>query len=96
LFTPSAFTPNEDGFNDYFLPEGVYLNDQEFELSIYDRWGNLIYETNERFGAYIGWDGRANKGKNIAQQDVYVWVIRTKDLADEKRHQYIGHVTLVR
>jgi len=43
----------------------------------------------------IGWDGTANRGMNIAQMDVYVWLINTKDINGDK-HEYVGHVTLLR
>jgi len=41
------------------------------------------------------WDGKANDGSKIVPQGVYVWLIRTKDIK-RKRHQYVGHVTLIR
>ncbi|MBN4051405.1 PKD domain-containing protein, partial [bacterium AH-315-M05] len=89
---PNAFTPNKDGKNEVFIPQGIGIDEENFEMIIYDRWGNLIYETND---INKPWDGRANNGRKIAQQDVYVWVIFTKDILG-KRHRYIGHVTLVR
>ncbi|MFH1320546.1 MAG: gliding motility-associated C-terminal domain-containing protein, partial [Bacteroidota bacterium] len=101
LFTPSAFTPNKDGINDYFLPQGIGIDGDGFEMYIYDRWGDLIYETEGIFGDYdpmaeiIGWDGCANDGQEKAQQDVYVWVVFTEDKNGDM-HQYIGHVTLIR
>lgn len=95
LFVPSAFSPNDDEDNDYFFPKGIGIDNEEFEINIYDRWGNLIYEYAGRYNQWLGWDGRANGGKDIAQQDVHVWLIRVKDLNDED-HEHIGHVTLLR
>ncbi|MCH8318799.1 MAG: hypothetical protein IIA88_09955, partial [Bacteroidetes bacterium] len=63
-----------------------------------DRWGDLIATIEGEFDngdLTIGWDGRANEGNDIAQMDVYVWLIRTEDI-DGKNHEYIGHVTLLR
>jgi gliding motility-associated-like protein len=59
---------------------------------IFDRWGSLIWET-KKWGE--GWDGRANGGKDIAQEDVYVWKIKCYD-ALGKKHAMVGHVSLVR
>ncbi|MFH1320783.1 MAG: PKD domain-containing protein [Bacteroidota bacterium] len=93
LFTPNAFIPNSQiEENRYFLPKGLGLEEVEFEMYIYDRWGDLIYETDD---INKPWDGTANDGKEVAQNDVYVWVIKTRDFKN-KRHQYVGHVTLIR
>ena len=90
FYIPNAFSPNGDGINDYFNGKGV--NILEYKLMIFDRWGNLIFETNS---LNIPWNGKANQGADIAQQDVYVWKVVLKDVFF-KPHQYIGHVTLVK
>jgi len=93
LFSPNAFTPNDDGVNDKFFPTGIgFKNLQSYELSIYDRWGDLIFRSDDYKQQ---WDGIANKGRSIAQEDVYVWVIETVDF-EKTRHKYIGHVALIR
>ena len=96
LFAPNAFTPNDDGDNEYFLPKGIGVKGEDFEMLIFDRWGDLIAEVSGVFSddISIGWDGRANDGPDIAQIDVYVWLINTKDEKGVK-HQYIGHITLL-
>ncbi len=52
---PNAFTPNEDGLNDFFLIHSDLLLD--FEISIYNRWGQMVFQTND---IRIGWDGEVN------------------------------------
>jgi gliding motility-associated-like protein len=96
LFAPNAFTPDGDGFNDFFLPKGVGITGEDFDLMIYNRWGDLIREVSGVFSDDVtaGWDGKANNGNGIVQMDVYVWVIHTRDSSGGK-HQYIGHVTLL-
>ncbi len=75
LLIPNAFTPNPlgssggqpgGGVNDVFLPltQGV----KEFEMLIFNRWGELLFETNDKS---LGWDGYYN-GK-LCPQDVYVY-----------------------
>ncbi|HIA07390.1 MAG TPA: T9SS type B sorting domain-containing protein, partial [Flavobacteriales bacterium] len=97
LFAPSAFTPNEDGDNDYFMPKGIGIQGETFELYIFDRWGDLIAKVLGEFSddPMIGWNGRANDGEGTAQIDVYVWLIRTEDINGDA-HEYVGHVTLLR
>jgi gliding motility-associated-like protein len=93
LYAPNAFTPtNHDGINDMFMPKGLGIDPNNFQMSIYDRWGNRIFQTTD---VNKGWDGRANGGKNIAQIDTYVWKIDTQDFRGNK-HEYIGHVTIVK
>ena len=94
FYVPNTFTPNGDGINDEWMPNGLGIDEQNYEMTIFDRWGNLIFYTTT-WGK--GWDGRANKGRNIAQQDVYVWKIRVKPENDsEKEREYIGNVNLVK
>jgi len=92
LYVSNAFTPNGDGINDVFMPLSSGTNFLNFEMWIYDRWGNLIYETND---LNSGWDGRANGGKDVAQQDTYVWKLKTQDIFGVN-NKYVGHVNLIR
>lgn len=56
LFVPNAFTPNGDGLNDLFRIRGG-AGIQDFSMQIFNRWGKLIFETND---PQIGWDGTLN------------------------------------
>ncbi|WP_299100866.1 PKD domain-containing protein [uncultured Winogradskyella sp.] len=53
LVVPDAFTPNDDGINDFFAP--VFVGLSSLELNVYDTWGSLIY--NEKGDSLRGWDG---------------------------------------
>lgn len=90
FFIPNAFTPNGDGTNDYFFGQGIGIID--YDLYIFDRWGNEIFHGKDLNHM---WDGRANGGDDVAQQDVYVWKVRLTDVFN-KKHNYIGTVTLVK
>ena len=90
FFIPNAFSPNGDGINDEFYGKGDHI--KEFEISIFDRWGNLIFFTDD---INKHWDGKANYGLDIAQQDVYVYSVKIKDYK-EKKHTYLGTVTIVK
>lgn len=89
FYIPSAFSPNDDNINDTFIGTGMFI--KEFEMSIFDRWGNLIYKTNSLDKP---WDGKANAGKEFAQQDVYIYSIKLTDFQLTKR-LYKGTVTLL-
>lgn len=88
IYLPNAFTPNGSGTNDVFYAYGT--NIQEFNLLIFDRWGNLLFESKD---IYKGWDGTFKN--DPVQEDVYVWKIIYTD-SRNKRHRAIGHVTLIR
>lgn len=92
VFVPNSFTPNEDGINDHFLPSLDGRVDR-FELFIFDRWGERIHSTTDR---YEGWDG--GYGGSVAQDGVYVWVVDYRVLTPEgvKSERLVGHVTLLR
>lgn len=92
LYIPNAFTPNNDGFNNLFMPKGDGLDGSTYSFMIFDRWGNMIFKT-EQWGT--GWDGKANGGSKLAQEDVYVWKIRVKDMLG-KEHNFTGHVSLIK
>jgi gliding motility-associated-like protein len=92
LYVPNAFTPNDDGLNDLFIPVGNDVDPDNYELMIFDRWGNLIFRTTT-WGD--GWNGTVKNGSKIAQIDAYVWKINLKDHAGQ-RHQLVGHVSLIK
>jgi gliding motility-associated-like protein len=91
FYIPNAFTPiGDDGTNDTFFGKGVGI--VEYHIWIFDRWGNMIFNTTD---INTGWDGRANNGQDVAQQDVFVWKVQLKDIFG-KMHHYKGTVTLVK
>jgi len=92
IYVPNTFTPNDDGKNDIFIPVAIGLDLSTYEMWIFDRWGNLIYYTDD---ASKGWNGHANYGEEVAQIDTYVWKIRCRDFLEQK-HDYIGHVNLIK
>ena len=69
------------------------LDPENFQLLVYDRWGNLIFQTSD---INKGWDGHANGGSEIAQIDVYVWKVTARSLVDLRDIFMIGHVSLIK
>ena len=92
IYVPNAFTPNNDGLNDVFFPTGTGIDSENYELSIYDRWGSKIWSTNDFLK---GWDGKVEGGSEVVQQDVYVWRIYLKKFDGTKKN-YTGHITVIR
>lgn len=88
LDIPNAFSPNGDGINDIFLPVNYGLSD--FEFRIYNRWGQLVFESND---STFGWDGTFN-GKE-QELGTYAYVVSGKG-KDNAVYYRQGNLTLVR
>lgn len=70
---PNAFTPNNDGRNDMLIPRPVGMCTLK-SFRVFNRWGNLIYQTNS---AGTGWDGK-DQG-TLQDQGVFSWSIEFTD-----------------
>lgn len=89
---PNAFTPNGDGYNDYFFPRQLLSESvSRFKLQVFNRWGQIIFETTNLDGR--GWDGRFNdKDQPIG---VYLYRIQV-DFTSGRQESHDGNVTLLR
>ncbi|MEN0005640.1 MAG: PKD domain-containing protein, partial [Bacteroidota bacterium] len=74
-FLPNAFTPNNDSVNDEYLGVGFMLGSTNFEMAIFNRWGELIFETNN---PDEGWNGKKLNTGGDAPQGVYVATVSFK------------------
>jgi len=89
VYVPNAFTPNGDGKNDVFLPV-LTQEVLSYELIIYDRWGNVVFRSNNQDQ---GWDGAQ------MSDGIYVWTLKTEvevPNAAERKKALTGHLTLLK
>ncbi|GAB4448007.1 MAG: hypothetical protein OHK0036_02960 [Bacteroidia bacterium] len=90
VLIPNAFSPNEDGKNDFFAPvlscEYSYYN-----LTIYDKWNNVVFSTNN---PNTKWDGKY-KG-NPLPEDMYVYKLETIEKNSDKKNSRTGKIALIR
>ncbi|MGV6861397.1 MAG: PKD domain-containing protein [Putridiphycobacter sp.] len=92
LLAPNAFSPNGDNLNDYFIPKALPLLNVPFTMVIYDRKGQLVYQTTD---ANKPWDGLYTKDGIPAPDDVYIWVVQlTNDKGELETFQ--GQITIAR
>jgi len=101
VFIPNTFTPyNQDGVNDKFGPVGLHIKD--YSMRIYNRWGELVYETSESHANKTsvspagdtegkGWDGTS--GGQFVQQGVYIYLITVTDY-NGKQSYFKGTITM--
>lgn len=92
LYIPNTFTPDGDEFNNTFKPQ-AYLDVFQWNMKIYDRWGHIIFET-EDFNT--GWDGILPNGI-MAQDGLYIYKIRYETCEpNDPEYEITGHVNLLR
>lgn len=89
-FVPSAFTPNNDGLNDYFLP-ALLPGQLMVQLQVYNRYGNLVYELSNNRKGWSG-DDRSGQSADAATYMYYMRYTCTDNQVYEKR----GDVILLR
>ncbi|MBL8011760.1 MAG: gliding motility-associated C-terminal domain-containing protein [Flavobacteriales bacterium] len=94
IYVPNTFTPNADGINDTWGPVGK--NVATLELIVFDRWGGVLWQTNDPMDQ---WDGTAHGAE--VPNEVYVWKMRYRFVDDEQggvgmEQERMGHVTIIR
>jgi gliding motility-associated-like protein len=91
FYAPTAFSPDNDFINDLFYVSGNGIEAGNFKLMIYDRWGILVFETDDMLKP---WDGKI-QGGDLAPVGTYTWYVKYKDPTGIG-HQFSGPVTIVR
>ena len=92
IYIPNTFTPDGNELNQVFLPVFTSGFDQyDYELLIFNRWGNLIFESNDH---KMGWDGTFNNA--YAQNGTYSWIIRYGNVETDKKTEIRGFVTILK
>jgi gliding motility-associated-like protein len=96
MYTPNAFSPNGDGFNDLFYPMGANHKCEtctNYEFMVFNRWGEMVFRTTT---PYEGWNGKRSNTMQEVQIDVYVWRVVYTDSFTGKEGKQMGAVTLMR
>lgn len=91
LYVPNSFTPDGDGLNEGFKPIGEGIDPNGYEFSVFDRWGERIFDTKDP--SHV-WDG-TYKGE-LCQTGVYAWRLVVAALYTDEVKEYFGSVTLLR
>ncbi len=89
IWVPDAFTPNGDGLNDIFKAVGSLGQLSEFELAVFNRWGQVVFRTQDPI---VGWDGRFNG----SEQPVGTYTYLLKFSFVDKPHVLKGNFHLIR
>ncbi|MBX2971597.1 MAG: PKD domain-containing protein [Flavobacteriales bacterium] len=90
VFVPNAFTPNDDGDNDRFVPIVRDELSDNYDLRIFDRWGSEVFHAAQ---PHTGWDGRVKGEAPVT--GVYAWKLRIRSGVDQLPREYNGHVSVL-
>jgi len=91
IYAPNAFTPDGDEHNNGW---GVIISGADlttFKLEIYNRWGEIIFES---YDVAASWDGTYH-GK-LVQDGIFTWTVSMKDSRNDNKYEYQGHLTVIR
>lgn len=91
LYVPNTFTPDGDEFNQNWMIYASGIDLFDFEVIIYNRWGEQIWKSND---ISIPWDGTFNGF--LVPDGVYTWVIKTKSISTDEKLEFIGHINILR
>lgn len=91
LWVPTAFSPDGNNLNDEFKPIMLDMVDEDYRLQIFDRWGQIVFETTD---PEKGWDGRAKGG--ILPTSTYVWRITFRPVNSADQQVRYGVVNLIK
>ncbi len=93
MYIPNGFTPDMDGLNDAWKFYGIDVDESDFHVVVFDRWGQKVYESTDLYGAWVG-DNLG--GDYFVQNGVYTYLITTRSLATKERKVLKGTVTITR
>ena len=93
-YVPNSFTPNDDEKNQVFLPIiNAGYKKGSYGLYIYNRWGEMVFESHD---TNMGWDGSYGQSSKNCQIGTYTWVIELEMLQNQEIKKFVGHVNLIR
>ena len=93
IYVPNSFTPDLDGVNDVFGVTGIDIDESDYSLMVFDRWGNIVFETSD---LHAVWNGSVNGGEYFAPDGMYVYQIITRSLTTKDPKEFVGHINLIR
>jgi len=92
VYIPNAFSPNGDGINEEFFPQGVGIAKEKYNFMIFDRWGEMIFSSTDIDNH---WNGKKQGHDKLVQEDTYIYKLICRSVNGEKFSK-TGHVHVVR
>lgn len=96
FYVPNTFTPDNDNYNQMFKPIFTSGFDPfDYSLLIFDRWGEIVFESHDAEIGWLGTYGTDNEMKNV-EDGTYTWTIEFKTTKSDERKVVRGHINLLR
>lgn len=92
LYAPNIFTPDGDEYNESWRVHITGIDIYDFHLTMFNRWGEIIWESYNTEGV---WNGHYGDG-GLVPDGTYVWVIECKDVYNDRKYEFRGHVTVLK
>lgn len=89
-YIPNSFTPDQDNIDEYWKPIITKNTVKSYDLTVYNRWGDVLYHTND---INSSWNGKKDGVRYPIGTYIYSLIVETLDL---KIHKYIGNIYIVR
>lgn len=93
FYVPTGFTPNNDGLNDVLQFVGADIDEQRFHFEVFNRFGELIYESKDPNSA---WTGNVGGGTHFAPNGVYNWRAIVVSKSTGAKKEIDGSITIMR
>ncbi len=93
IYVPNSFTPNNDGVNDVFLIQGADIDPNDFEFSVFDRWGEVVFSSTD---PNVAWTGEFLGGEYYVPNGTYNWIARIGSLSTGEVSELTGYIHLFR
>ena len=93
LYIPNSFTPNGDGYNDYFYVQGIQIDTESYHLTIYDRWGHVVFDSTNLFEK---WNGSKDNGEFYVQTSIFNYRLIYKIRGAIELKEVSGSINLIK
>lgn len=91
LYAPNTFTPDGDQFNQVWNVYAVGVNPEKYNLKLFNRWGQLVWETSD---IHEGWD--AKYGGNVVQDGIFTWTVSAGNNYNDNKYYFDGFVNVIK
>jgi gliding motility-associated-like protein len=94
FFIPNSFSPNGDEYNNTFKPiMTAGFDPTTYQLSIYNKWGQLVFESKD---PSVGWDGDFGAGNGVLNTGLYTYKLFFNTAKNDEVRTIVGHITLMK
>jgi gliding motility-associated-like protein len=93
LYIPNAFSPNNDGMNDAFLPLGESFDARSYRFRVFNRWGEVVFESDDPSRPWIG---EHQGGGHFVPDGLYHYHITVQSVHEGTPKEYTGTVQVIR